>query len=183
MLCTHHIISNFVPSRTKMGKIIRLSFMCFLAAIEKMNSSCQECDSHSMKSQLFPISLRKGLYFKTVLHCSGLRENKTRPSGKMLSFLALPDFLMVCVYQGKETCARKPQAGTDHRADQRQCKCGAAWLPHSGAMQGQRLPHAPAENRVPCAPAGSRRSPPRAEWLLTATSAPNKKSLLSVMLG
>lgn len=74
-----------------MEETIRLLFMCFLAAIHKINSSFQEGDSHSRKSKLFPISLGKGLYLKTLLqgvHCSGLHEHKT-PLGEMLSYLPL----------------------------------------------------------------------------------------------
>lgn len=106
MLSTHHTISNFMPLKTKTGETISLLFMCFLAAMEKINSSCQYGDFHSRKSSLFLVSLRNGLYLKlfckvtTILGCRGI---KTLFLGKCYHVCPFTYFLMLCVYQERET--------------------------------------------------------------------------------
>lgn len=115
MLCTHHLISNCMPLKTKMEETTRLSFMCFPVAIEKISSSCHWGDFHSGKSYLFPISLKKEFYLKNLLqgdHCSGL--HKIPSLGEMLS--CVPSHLhsdSLCIPR-KETFATKRHAGIDH---------------------------------------------------------------------
>lgn len=140
---THHTISNFMPLKTKTGETISLLFMCFLAAMEKINSSCQYGDFHSRKSSLFPVSLRNGLYLKiiykvtTILGCRGI---KALFLGKCCHVCPFTYFLMLCVYQEREIYATKEHAETATEADQWRCKWKAVRLTPLRAKLGYRIP-------------------------------------------